>query len=112
MTYPFDDLTNHAVPVAAGVHDSVAVVLHQVQFVLEAQLLGELRDQVDAVALQLRAFAHGVRVLLRKQNIQPHFNAECEGSLWENRAEAAVKVIQCFEDEEGLYFKNKRMSEA
>lgn len=62
MTYPSDDLTNHAVPVAAGIHGSIAVVLHQVQVVLEAQLLGELRDQVDAVALQVRASAHGVRV--------------------------------------------------
>ncbi len=36
ITYPSDDLTNHAVPVAAGVHGTVAVVLHQVQFVLES----------------------------------------------------------------------------
>lgn len=67
-THPSDDLTNHAVPVPAGVHGPVAVVLHQVQLVPEAQLLGELSDHVDAVALQLSfgAFGHHVRVLLRK----------------------------------------------
>lgn len=53
MTYPSEDLTNHAVPVATGVHGSIAAVLHQVEFVLEAQLLGEFSDQINAVALQL-----------------------------------------------------------
>ena len=72
MIYPSDDLANHALPVAAGVHCSVAIVFHQVQFVLESQLLGEHSEQVDTVALQLRASAHGVWVILSKQNEQPH----------------------------------------
>lgn len=91
MTYPSDDLANHAAPVAAGVHRSVAAVLHQAQFVLEAQLFGELIDQIDAVALQVRASAHGVRLLLRRQNEQTRFNGDCEGSLWKHGDFATAK---------------------
>lgn len=78
LTDPSDNLPNHPIPVAAGVHYSIAVVLHQVQFVLEAQLLGQFSEQINAVALQLRASAHGIRVILRKHNKQPN--------LWDEAA--------------------------
>ena len=63
-SHPSHHLSDHAVPVAIVILTPVVVVLHQVNAVFEAELLGELRQQVHAVALQLGAFGHGVWVLL------------------------------------------------
>lgn len=92
-TYPSDDLANHATPVAVGVHSSIAAVFHQVHFVCESHILGKCRDQVNAVALQLRTSAHGIWVLLRERHKYPLVNGVSDRSLWENWVEASAKLM-------------------
>lgn len=69
QTYPSDNLSNHSAPAATGVDASVATVLHQLEFVTEADHLWELSQQIHAEALQLRTAAHGVRLLLEFMEI-------------------------------------------
>ena len=72
FTYTSHHLSNHPVPVPTLVLSAVRCILHQVYFEPEAQLFGQLREQVHAVAFQLRALGHRVGILLIKAKSMQH----------------------------------------
>ena len=63
--YLIPELPDHAVPLAVGVDVAVLAVGHDVELVLELELLGQGLDQVDAVALVLLLERHPLLGLFR-----------------------------------------------
>ena len=71
-----DELAHHAVPLALVVLGAVLPVRHQLDLVGEAEDVGQLLEQVQAVALEavvpvqrlVRLLVHHIRVLLHRHN--------------------------------------------
>lgn len=65
FTHPSHHLTDHPVPGPTLILPAIGPIFHQVHIVFEAQFLGQFRQQVHAVTFHLRAFGHGVWILLK-----------------------------------------------